>query len=126
VQGERADNTCEYCGKVYTKGHGLHAAHFESRGNWATRFEPLNIFALCYFHHQQLDGSPIKFREFYILKRGIEKLEILTELSRDLMRGKENRKQKKEIAEYYHDVYLEMLLKRSYGMTGWLDFVGFN
>ena len=122
---ERADNTCERCGKVYPEGHGLQACHFESRGNWSVRFEPLNIFCCCYGCHQLLDGSPIRFTEFYIENRGQMKLDVLTELTRDLMRGKENRRNKAEIAEHYREEYESMLLKRSYGLTGWLEFVGY-
>ena len=123
---ERNENKCEYCGKDYSEGRGLQCAHYESRGNYALRYDPINAFALCYFHHQQLDGSPIRFTEFYLEKRGQTSLDVLTELSRDLMRGKENRRNKAEIAEHYREEYESMLLKRSYGLTGWLEFVGWN
>ena len=123
---ERSDNICEHCGKDYQDQRGLQCAHYESRGNYSTRFEPINAFALCYYCHQQLDGSPIRFTEFYIQKRGQVALDVLTELTRDLMRGKENRSSKEEIAEYYREVYESMLLQRSYGITGWLEFTGFN
>ena len=122
---ERADNTCERCGKVYPEGRGLQACHFESRGNWAVRFEPLNIFCCCYGCHQQLDGSPITFTEFYIEKRGQVAYDVLVEKTRDLMLGKENRRHKAEIAEWYKEVYSQMLMQRSMGVTGWLEFVGY-
>jgi len=31
-----------------------------------------------------------------------------------------------EIAQYYKEIYSQMLMIRSTGITGWLDFVGFN
>jgi hypothetical protein len=123
---ERADNTCERCGKVYQDRPGLQNCHFEGRRNYSVRFEPLNCFALCYGCHQLMDGSRIGFTKFYIEKRGQEKLDILTELSNDINRGKENKHNLKEIETHYREEYESMLLKRSYGMTGWLDFVGFN
>ena len=122
---ERADNICEKCGKDYKGNRGLQNAHFESRGNYALRYDPINCFSLCYFCHQQLDGSPIRFTEFYIQKRGQTAYDVLVEKSHDIMLGKSNRRNKDEIAEYYHDVYLSMLLKRSMGITGWLEFVGY-
>ena len=123
---ERADNVCERCGTDYKNRPGLQNCHYETRRNYSIRFEPINCFAMCYGCHQLMDSSRIGFSEFYILKRGQVKLDVLTELSRDLMRGKENRRNKKEIAEYYADVYESMLLQRSYGVTGWLDFVGYQ
>ena len=123
---ERNENKCEYCGKDYSEGRGLQCAHYESRGNYALRYDPINAFALCYFCHQQLDGSPIRFTEFYLEKRGQTSLDVLTELSRDLMRGKENRRNKAEIASYYKEVYSQMLMIRSTGVTGWINFVGWN
>jgi hypothetical protein len=123
---ERADNTCERCGKVYQVTRGLQCCHYESRRNYSIRFEPLNAFACCYGCHNLLDGSPLQFTQFYVAKRGQDSLDILTELSRDSTRGRENKRNLSEIEEYYHDVYLEMLLKRSYGITGFLPFVGYN
>ena len=123
---ERSENICERCLTPYEGRPGLQCCHYETRGNWSTRFEPLNAFSLCYGCHTLLDGSPIRFTEFYILKLGNSKLEILTELSRDIMRGKENRRNEKDIAEYYHDTYLGMLLKRADGLVGRLNFQGYN
>ena len=123
---ERAENKCEYCGKDYSEGHGLQCCHFETRGNWAVRFDPINAFSLCYGHHQMLDGSPIKFIEFYIKKRGQVMYDVLVEKTRNLMLGKENRRNKAEIATHYREEYESMLLKRSFGVTGWLDFTGYQ
>jgi hypothetical protein len=122
---ERSDNTCERCGKVYSEGRGLQCCHYESRRNYSTRFEPLNAFALCYACHCLLDGSPIKFTQFYIDKRSQVMLDILIELSRDITRGKENKHQIKDIADYYREEYETMLCRRSYGMTGWMEFTGY-
>jgi hypothetical protein len=123
---ERADNTCERCGKVYSEGRGLQCCHYESRRNYSTRFEPLNAFALCYGCHQLLDGSPLQFTKFYVDKLGQWELSLLSELSCDIKRGKENKHNLKEIADYYREVYESMLLQRSYGLTGYLPFVGWN
>jgi uncharacterized CHY-type Zn-finger protein len=123
---ERSDNTCERCGKVYSGGHGLQCCHYESRRNYSVRFDPLNAFSLCYGCHNLLDGSPLQFTKFYVDKRGQDKMEILVELSCDIMRGKENKHNLKEIETHYREEYESMLLKRSYGLTGYLPFVGWN
>jgi hypothetical protein len=123
---ERSDNVCERCGTDYKSRQGLQCCHYETRGNWSTRFEPLNAFSFCYGCHVLLDGSPIRFTEFYIEKLGQSKLDILTELTRDIMRGKDNRRNEKDISEYYHDTYLGMLIKRADGLIGRLNFQGYN
>ena len=119
---ERSENTCERCGGT----GGLQCCHYQGRGAWSTRFEPINLFCLCTGCHSYLDGRKIEFHEFYLEKRGQTSLDVLTELSRDLMRGKENRRNKTEIAEHYREEYESMLLKRSYGVAGWLNFTGWN
>ena len=120
---ERADNKCEFDGVEYSQG--LQCCHFETRGNWSVRFDPLNAFALCYAHHTLLDGSPIRFTEFYLEKRGQLAYDVLVEKSRDTMLGKQNRREKDQIAQWYKEVYSQMLMRRSLGETGWLEFVGY-
>ena len=123
---ERAENTCEKCGKVYPEGRGVECAHYQGRGAWETRFLPLNCFSLCMGCHAYLDGHKVQFEEFFIEKRGQVAYDVLVEKSHDIMLGKENRRNKAEIASYYKEVYSQMLMIRSTGVTGWLNFVGWN
>ncbi len=123
---ERSDNTCERCGTVYQGRPGLQCCHYESRRNYSLRFDPINAFSLDFGCHQLLDGSPIQFTKFYIEKRGQLALDVLVELSCNINRGKEIKHSLKEIETHYREEYESMLLKRSYGLTGWLDFIGYN
>src|SRR5690349_13419351 len=57
---QRANWHCECCGNYYEPwigkngepaNPGLHCSHYIGRANYATRFEPLNVFAHCYGCH---------------------------------------------------------------------------
>ena len=76
--------------------------------------------------HSYLDGHKINFKEFYIEKRGQTTYDMLVEKSHNIALGKDNRRNKAEIATHYREEYESMLLKRSYGLTGWLDFTGYQ
>ena len=76
--------------------------------------------------HSYLDSRKVNFKEFFIEKRGILTYDVVVEKSHDIMLGKENRRNKTEIASYYKEVYSQMLMIRSTGVTGWLEFVGWN
>jgi len=119
---ERAENVCERCGGT----GGLSCAHYQGRGAWETRFLPENLWSLCMGCHSYLDSRKVNFKEFFIEKRGILTYDVVVEKSHDIMLGKENRRNKAEIAEHYREEYESMLLKRSYGVTGWLEFTGYQ
>ncbi len=56
---EAAKWKCQRCGAQHDPGsQGLHCAHFMTRGKWATRFDPLNVAALCYGCHSFIDSRP--------------------------------------------------------------------
>jgi len=119
---ERAENTCERCETQYSEGRGLNCCHYQGRGAWETRFLPLNLFCMCMGCHSYMDGRKVFFEEFFIKKRGQLAFDILIEKSHDINLGKENRRNKAEIALHYREEYESMLLKRSYGLVGWLEF----
>ena len=104
----------------------MQCAHYQGRGAWETRFMPENLFCLCMGCHSYLDGHKIDFKEFYIQKRGQTAYDVLVEKSHDIMLGKQNRREKDAIAEWYKEVYSQMLMERSMGITGWLEFVGYG
>lgn len=60
---ERANWTCERCGKHYPPGQtqGLHCSHFYSRRYRATRWHPMNAAAHCFACHEYLGGNPVEF-----------------------------------------------------------------
>ena len=122
---EGKNNTCERCGKQYSEGRGLQCAHYEGRGNYATRFEPINCFALCYGCHVWLDSHRADAEEFYLSKKGRVSLDVLIEKSRDLMLGKQNRREVKEIAAHYKAEYERIMKLRSEGETRRIEVVGY-
>jgi len=123
---ERAAWTCEKCGRVYTPPtKALHCSHYIGRGNWSTRFEPLNAFAHCFGCHQLLGGDPHLFREWVIDRIGLDRYEIIIEKKENPMIGKQMRHEKKDIAKHYRDEHNKMLKKRANGETGRLEFVGY-
>jgi hypothetical protein len=60
VVKERAGNKCEYpgCSVNYTQ---LHPHHYYSKGNQATRYDPLNGICLCHIHH--VNGNEAAHRD---------------------------------------------------------------
>ncbi len=118
--------TCEYCGKAYPSlSRGLHCAHYQGRSAWATRFEKLNCFSLCFFHHQYLDSRKGTFARFFADKRGVDIYDIVMEKSENTALGKEYRHSQKKIAAHFKAEYEKMLVDRAKGVTGKLDFDGY-
>jgi hypothetical protein len=121
---ERASWCCEKCGKYYAPPtKGLQCAHFVTRGNWATRFLPMNAYALCSSCHFYMDGNPYIFTQWVERKLGPDLFGILMEKSNDLMRGKDARHLVKDIATWYKSEYDRMLQIRAEGVQGRIEFV---
>lgn len=57
---------CVKCGTYYgPKARGLHGAHIFSRGIPATRHDPENGVALCFYHHRFWSHqNPLEFHEW--------------------------------------------------------------
>lgn len=126
---ERAEWRCEWpgCNKLYAPPtSGLQCAHFFPRGDWSTRLEPMNCLALCYAHHNYADGHHHEFREFMEKRLGDDYWKLV-KINQDVLHGKEIKQTKGigEIAEYYRDVFESMLLRRSYGQVGRIEFDAF-
>jgi len=121
---ERAGWRCEFCGKPYPRGsRGLQCAHFFPRGDWSTRFEPLNCVALCFYHHQLLDSHHLAFVGW--MKQHIEPhIDLLIEIHDNVDRGKSYRRTKGrgEIAKYYEHQLSALTALREEGEAGRLEF----
>lgn len=57
---EKANWTCEKCGKV-CRVNGewvaqLEASHYVGRGKWSTRYDTENVYALCGSCHKRMGG----------------------------------------------------------------------
>jgi hypothetical protein len=79
----------------------LDAAHFISRGEWATRFDPDNVLALCRGCHNYLHHNPWVFSQMMVHRLGIPRYEALTRRANDQMRGKRAHREQKEITRFY-------------------------
>ncbi len=90
---ELAEWKCEYCGKDYSDNHqGLNTSHYFSRGKEATRFDPDNANAFCFYHHQWLghgDGRD-EYKAFKIKQLGENGFKLLQ--ARAFSRKKKDRK----------------------------------
>lgn len=119
---ERAEWTCERCGTYYPEGKrmGLHCSHFMSRGNWSTRFHPMNAFAHCYGCHQYLSSRPTLFSDWVVERLGITTVDGLIRLSHEPARGL--RRRVKEIGTWYRAQHKAQQADRANGATGRIEF----
>ena len=70
---KRDNYTCQRCGAVHPEGsRGLHCAHFITRRNEATRFDPDNVRSLCYGCHSYFHQHPKEHEAFMIAQLGSE------------------------------------------------------
>jgi hypothetical protein len=119
---QRANWTCQRCGKKNPPpSKSLHCAHYEGRGNWATRFDPLNCFALCHGCHSFLDGRKIEFEQFYISINGRENMEYVRRTALDHAGlAKEYRRTKGvgDIARHFMEQYNSLVSGASSTLEG--------
>ena len=131
---ERADWTCQACGKKYEPWIGvngypansaLHCSHYVGRATYAVRFDPYNADAHCYGCHTKFEGNPHNFMEWKYAQLGGTVYEILIEKSNSIELGKQARREKQEIAEHYKAQYQIMQAKRASGEIGRINFQGY-
>lgn len=122
---EASDWTCERCGSKHEENSmGLHNAHFMSRGNWGTRFDPDNVAALCYGCHSYLDREPYQKTAWFEERLGIGLAGIIQEKARRPAYG--IKKLKKEISKHYREEHKRLKQLRADGVTGKLEVIGFE
>jgi len=124
---ERSQFICERCGKQYHYGdRGLDCCHYQGRGAWATRFEPLNCFALCRGCHSFLDSRKGTFERFFKKRSGEEIYDMVLEKSENTVLAKTIHRTggTGEIAAFFREQYADMLRKRAGGIIGWMEFEG--
>lgn len=127
---ERANWTCQACGKHYEPSisdntglpgnPGLHCSHYIGRANYAVRFDPDNADAHCYGCHAKFEGNPHIFREWKFYRLGQVMYEILVEKSNNLLLGKQARREKQEIAEHYKAEFMKIHNSQDKNFTGYL------
>lgn len=74
----KAGWACERCGAQHPPPtQGLHCSHYMGRGNWSTRFDPVNLSALCNGCHRYFTANPDLHREWMKAKIGEDALDDL-------------------------------------------------
>lgn len=124
---ERAEHTCESCGKYCGPKHEhgrLDCSHIFSRRHRATRWHPDNAVAHCFRCHQYLGGNPLEFSAWAEGYLGSGLLEIVRDQHRMIVKcGKALEKQ---IAAELRQQYNAMMEKRAEGVTGRIEFEGWT
>jgi len=123
---ERADWTCECCGKEFPerKGSGLHASHYWGRRGRSTRWHGDNVFAHCFGCHQKLGSKPHEFKVWVEAFLGETRYDELT------LRANKPRKysklDQKEMLAHFKAQLEYMKRRRRDGGVGYIDFVDFD
>jgi hypothetical protein len=121
---EAAGWMCQKCGAQHQeKSMGLHNAHFMSRGNWGTRFDPDNTAALCYGCHSHLDSHPYEKTAWFEKLLGEELAQIVREKAKRPAYG--IKKHKADIAKHYRQELKRLHELRNEGATGPLKVIGY-
>ena len=120
---ERADWTCQKCGKHYPerKGQGLHCSHYWGRRNRATRWYGENCFAHCFACHQYLGANPHEFAEWVREEIGGVRYDELMLRANSVK--KYTKADRKDMLAHFKGERERILQARALGKTGYIDFV---
>ena len=120
---ERADWTCEVCGKEFPdrKGAGLHCSHFFGRRSASTRWHGRNATAMCFHCHQRLGSNPHEFRSFMFKYLGEPNYDELVRRHNTIY--KYSKFEKKEMQEHFKAQLKYIRRRRRDGQQGFIDFV---
>lgn len=124
---ERANHTCEHCGKFCGEKHEngrLDCSHIFSRRHKATRWHPDNAVAHCFTCHQQLGENPINFAAWAESYLGAGLVEIIREQHNMVVKC--GKSLEKEIARELKRQYGEMIDRRKAGEVGRIEFEGWT
>ena len=123
---ERANWTCERCGKYYPEGNrqGLDASHLFGRRHSSTRWNPDNVFAHCRGCHQYLGSNPPIFTAWARDKLGDVRYDWLMERHNQTV--KYTKADKEEMYQHYKAQLAYMQRLRKEGDTGYLPLCGWD
>ena len=124
---ERADWTCEVCGKVFPPGRrgSLHCSHHYSRRHTRTRWMPDNASAMCVGCHRIMGETPIEFSAWIENHLGKGRFEMLRERKNDT-RIKYSRADKEDLYQHLKSELETMKRKRAEGQTGRIEFLAWD
>ena len=120
---ERADWTCQCCGKEFPdrKGAGLHCSHFFGRRGASTRHHGDNCYALCFSCHQRLGSNPHEHRAFVHRELGeVRYNDLVLRANTPVKRSKAERE---EMYQHYKAQLQYCRRRRMDGETGLIEFV---
>lgn len=94
---------CERCGTFAPPelSKRLDCSHFHGRGKWSVRFDPDNATALCMGCHLFVTAHPFEHVMFIQNKLGPYRFQALQERANDTTRGRQAKREVKEIARHY-------------------------
>lgn len=120
---ERADWTCQVCGKEFPdrKGAGLHASHYWGRRGASTRWYGDNVWSHCFGCHQRLGSRPHEFRSWVFKQLGEPRYDELT-LRANAPR-KYSKADKKEMLVHFKAQLEYIKRRRMQGEQGIIEFV---
>lgn len=121
---ERADWTCERCGKSYHHDPGrLQCSHVYSR-RWASiRHHPLNAMALDYACHRHVGENPIDHVELYLKVFGQDAYDEIRRLKEVIVRKRD--RPDREVARHLKSEYDRLKEARLAGESGRVEFEGY-
>ena len=123
---ERADWTCEVCGKEFPdrKGSGIHASHYWGRAGKSTRWHGDNVFAHCFGCHQKLGSRPHEFTAWVFKQLGETRYDWLT--TRAHTPKKYSKKDRKEMQTHFEAQLEDIRQRRREGQIGIIEFIDWD
>ncbi len=123
---ERANWTCERCGKVFPEGYrqGLHCSHTYSRTKASTRLHQLNASAHCHGCHTFFGDNPVLFAEWIEDHLRKDKAQYLRHRAHQIV--KKTKAYKEEEYKHLKKELARMLKLRSEGETGRIEFTAYD
>ena len=120
---ERADWTCEVCGKEFPdrKGAGLHASHYFGRRGASTRHHGDNVWSHCFGCHQKLGANPHEFRSWVYKQLGESRYDDLVLRANSVC--KRTKAERKEMLAHFKAQLEYIRKRRKEGETGLIEFV---
>jgi hypothetical protein len=124
---ERAEHTCEWCGKFCGEKHEngrLDCSHIFSRRHKATRWHPDNAVAHCFTCHQTYGENPVAANRWLLDHFGGGYMEILEEKKNSIV--KRSKPVREDLYKHLQSEYKRMMSLRSDGVTGRIEFESFD
>ncbi len=124
---ERAENSCEWCGKYCGPKHEhgrLDCSHIFSRRHMATRWHPDNAVAHCFTCHKKYGENPVAATRWLIEQFGQGYVDLLEEKKNTIR--KFTKADKEDLYKHYKEEYAVMMNKRLFGIVGRIEFESFD